>query len=524
MGQPTTEEAEYLLESAKETLWRSGILTWKLHEDQLAVYGLILAAFAAGASRFVLEIARRWGKTWELCVIAIETAVRNPGGRIVYGAPTLKDLQEFIIPTIEAITADAPPGLRWSFNAQTMHFTCENGAYIHLFGCDDKRKANRGRGPGAVLVILDECGFIPILLYVIQSVLRPQLLHSGGGMLLGSTPADEPDHDFTKIAELAEANNNYARRTIHDNPLLTPERIAAFIEADAKDAGLSVEEYKLTDAFRREYMAERVVNKLLVVVPEWEEKRLKLIRPVPRPQFFDGMTVLDPGGHDPHALSFMYWHFELAALVVEDELLLRDGQNSHQIMEAAKAKERQLWGVEKYDGTLRAAIESDVLREFVPDWMAELIIAKEAPEQPYVRWMDVNEILCRDLYQLHKMAFITTRKDNKEAAVNNLRNLMRSEQFLLSPNCKHTDRHLKQTTWKDAKRKEYARKAGEHGDLLDTCVYGARNVDRQRNPAPKNWGHPAPIVHALQRQQNERVSEALMGSSALAQRLIRRRR
>jgi hypothetical protein len=471
-----------------DELWRRGVLLRKLHASQRGVYALIVAAVAAGAARFVLEIARRWGKTWLLVCIAVETAIRKPGCRIVYGAPTLKDLQEFIIPTIEAITADAPEGLRWRFNSQTMHFTCENGSYLHLFGCDDKRKANRGRGPGAVLVILDECGFIPILRYVIQSVLRPQLLHSGGAMLLGSTPAEEPDHDFTQIAERAEANGNFAKRTIYDNDLLTQEKIAAFIAADAKDEGMTPEEYKGTDTFRREYLAERVVNKLLVVLPEWEEKRDVLRRPMERPEFYDAMTVLDPGGNDPHAVSFGYWHFAAAKYVQEDELLLRDGENTEDLAARVKTKERELWGVSLWDGTLRAVVEDEtgVLSETVPEWMQDILSAEARP-QPYARFMDINVALARDLYQLHRVAFLNTAKDDKAAAVNNLRVALRREEYVLHPRCVHTDRHFRQTTWRDAKRNDYARKAGEHGDLVDTAVYGMRNVNRQKNPFPKGW-------------------------------------
>jgi hypothetical protein len=510
-GTTDGQRAARLIRSAKETLWRAGDLAHKLHSDQLAVYALVVAAFAAGASRFVLEIARRWGKTWLLCVVAIETAIRRPGCRIVYGAPTLKDLQEFIIPTIEAITADAPPGLRWSFNSQTMHFTCENGSYIHLFGCDDKRKANRGRGPGAVLVILDECGFIPILKYVIQSVLRPQLLHSGGWMLLGSTPAEEPDHDFTEIAERAEANGNYANRNIYDNPLLTQERIAAFIEADAKDEGLSPEEYKQTDTFLREYMAERVVNKLLVVLgDDWARKRDVLFRPMERPEFYDAMTVLDPGGNDPHAISFGYWHFTAAKYVQEDELLLRDDENTEDIAARIKQKERELWGVSLFDGTLRAAVEDEegVIAASVPEWMQD-VLAGDAQPQPYSRWMDISVSMARDLYQLHKLAFINTAKDEKSVQVNNLRVAIRREEFILNQRCVHTDRHFRQTTWKDAKRTDYARKGGEHGDLLDTAVYAMRNVNRQRNPFPRGWVAPSSLNGAAAAEGLKRQASAL---------------
>jgi hypothetical protein len=84
-----------------------------------------------------------------------------------------------------------------------------------------------------------------------------------------------------------------------------------------------------------------------VVVPEWAKKEGKLIQVVPRPEFFDGMTMLDFGGADPHAASFGYWHFPMAKWVIEDELLLRKGENTAELAEAMKAKERGAVGREQ---------------------------------------------------------------------------------------------------------------------------------------------------------------------------------
>jgi hypothetical protein len=483
----TTEERAALKAELEREAWHRGILFWKLHSDQKAVYQAMMLVTAA---RYVLEIARRWGKTWLFCVVAIEACLGGPKRRVVYGAPTLKDLQEFIIPTIEAIIEDAPASCRPHFDANKLHWTFPNGSYIHLFGCDDKRKANRGRGAGAFLVILDECGFIPILRYVIKSVLRPQLLHSGGRMLLGSTPAEQPDHDFTAICERAEANGNYSRRTIYDNPRLTPERIQVFIEDDAKEEGLTPEAYRETDDFRREYMAERVVNKLLVVLPEWEAMRGKLLVPIERPEFFNGQSVLDPGGNDPHAVQFGYYHFKLAAYVIEDELLLRNGENTAELVSGIQAKEKELWGTKLWNGTLRGATEkpTDELMACLPEWMSAVLDKHtERSKQPFARWSDTNIQLVRDLYELHGVAFIPTQKHDKEIHVNNLRVHINASKVYVNPRCVHTDRHFRSTTWANHKRKDYARKAGEHGDLVDCATYGVRNLDK-RNPEPIGWG------------------------------------
>lgn len=492
----TSPLATDVLRAATDELWRQGVLTWKLHADQREVYAFIQAS---PASRIVLEIARRWGKTWLLALIAIETCLREPGCRVVYGAPTLKHLVEFIIPTFEALIEDAPADRKPVYNSNSGHWLFPNGSYVHLFGADDKRKADRGRGPKAKKAIFDECGFTPILRYVLRSVFRPQLLGTNGTSLLGSTPAEEPDHDFTRIAEIAEANGAYVNRTIYDCPLYSKADLDKFITDDAQEEGLTVEAYKESDDFRREWLAQRVINKLLVVVQEWERARLNLIQRVERPEYFDGMTVLDFGGADPHAATFGYWHFRMAKWIIEGEVLLREGQNTAQLAEVVKAKEKALWGTETFDGSLRVAREDvtpDLLAH-IPEWMLA-ILERKAQRQPFSRWADNNLQLVRDLYELHKLAFIPTAKDDKQLQVNNLRVMISASELLLSPDCVHTDRHLRTTTWKDHKRKTFARKAGEHGDLLDTLCYGGRNLNR-RNPEPPLAGFD-PAKQTLRRE------------------------
>ncbi len=178
-----------------------------------------------------------------------------------------------------------------------------------------------------------------------------------------------------------------------------------------------------------------------------------------------------------------------ASLIVNDiehELLLRKGENTKQLAEAIQAKEKEAWGVNSWDGTLRGARDepTQALLDCLPEWLQDLVNKAETHEQPFARWCDNDIQLARDLYQLHKTAFIPTAKDNLELQVNNLRVLIGDRQFLLHPRCVNTDRHLRSTTWANHKRKDFARRGGEHGDLVATSIYGVRNLDR-RNPAPK---------------------------------------
>jgi len=479
LTEASDEDKAELKRQAAAILWTAGDLSFLFHPGQLEAWQQIQST---QASRYVLEIARKWGKTWFLVVVAAMECLKKPGARVVYGAPSLKHLTEFVLPVMQQITAGAPTDVRPEFSAFSGHWTFPNGSWVHLFGADDKRKADRGRGPKAELAIFDEAGFSPVLQYVLTSIFRPSLLHGGGITILASTPAEEPEHDFTRICEVAEANGNWTRKTIYDNPLLTQEQVDKFIADDARDNGYTVEEYVQTTEFRREYLAERVTDKTLAVVgDDWEKARETSFVQMARPEFFDGYVALDFGGIDPHAALFGYWDFKIGALVIEDEVLLREGQNTQELADAIKAKEAALWGANGWNGTLRGAMES----QNVPEW-----VKNDLPTalQPYLRVCDTDIALARDLATLHGLSFLPTAKDEKLLQVNELRVLMRQKKLRISPKCRNLDRHLRQTIWANVRQTDYKRRNGEHGDLLDALVYMVRNLRRARNPWPENYG------------------------------------
>lgn len=512
------EAIDATLSALRTGAWRRGKLRWKLHSSQRGVYEAI---HNTASSRFVMEISRRWGKSFLLATIAVETCLRKPRQRVVYGAPTLKALQEFILPAFDAVCEDAPPEQKPTWNQAAGHLTFPNGSWVHLFGAENKLTANRGRGSEAALAVFDEAGFCPVLGYVLRSVFRPSLLHSGGRVILGSTPAEEAGHEFTAIAEKAEARGTYARRTVWDNPRLTKAQIQAFIEDDARDEGMTPEQFQATDEFRREYLAQRVVDQMLVVVPEWEHARPSCFVPVERPDVFDAMSVLDFGGHDPHFGLFGYFHFAEAKWVIEDELFLHAGENTAELAQAVKAKERQLWGVETFDGTLRAlhlAEERQMLQQ-MPDWLSASI-ELAAPHQPYARWCDNDIQLARDLAQLHGLAFLPTAKDDLQLQVNNFRVMVQRGEVLVHPRCVHLDRHLRTTSWANHHRTGFRRTSnGEHGDGVAAAVYGARNLSR-RNPNPT----PIPISMARQAALRQQQSTGLLpASNPLTAKLLGRR-
>lgn len=510
----TEGQRRALNEAARAEACRRGALRFLLHSSQREV----LDQFEATTDRFVLEKGRRWGGTWFLLVLALMFCFRKPKTRVVYGAPTLKFLKEFVLPTLAKISLLLPVEFRPKFNASSSHIECWNGSYVHLFGCDDQRQADTGSGTDADLAIFDEAGAVGVaslLPYIITSIFEPQLMENidreEGRIILSTSPPRIPEHAFVEMADLAEKSNHYAHRSIHDNPRMTPAMVDRLIQRKAREEAMTPEAYIKSDTWRREYLAERVIDKLLVVLPEWEEKRSILTREVPRPEFFDAHVIYDPGGADPHFALFGYWHFPLAKWVIEDEVVLTNNENIHVFAEKVKATERRLWGTDRWEGTLFAFEQKDQqLWSSVPEWMRAKW-EKSAPRNPRIRWMDSNLNRQRDLFDLYGLAFCITAKNDMEAQVNLLRELIRAETIIVHPRCKALDKDWRGTTWANHRRQEFARKAGSHGDGVACGYYGARNLDRQRNPFPPGYG----IGFGMRDKRQPKESEARQVASML---------
>ncbi len=460
------EEDDERIAQARLQMWQEGDLTYLLDENQLEMYAAIKDS---KQKYFVVESARRLGKSYLLCILAIEQCIQKPNSRVLYAAPTTKDAIEIVAPLIEEICKDAPFPVR--FDRQQSKFVFPGKAQLRLFGCDNKTKANRGRGAGAHLVLLDEAGFIPTLDYVLHSIVAPQTLTTKGRVVLASTPSDEPDHPFTALAEKAEARGYYLRKSIYDNPRLTASEIQQYIEDDAAILGMSVDEFKQSDVYKREHLAIRAIDTNLVVVPEWRGQ----FETVERPEFYDGYVSLDLGGVDPHGLLFGYWDYANQTLVIEDELLLRDGENTEEIVDRVKQKEAHLWGSTAWTGTLRAAQER-----------AGVVFGLDQRHQPYLRVADSGGPKLE--LRVNGVSFLPTEKGEKWVHVNSVRVMLREGKIKISPVCKNLGRQLKQTMWQSVKTTTYRRKGGEHGDLVDCLVYMARSIRRTRDPRPVLFG------------------------------------
>ncbi len=298
--------------------------------------------------------------------------------------------------------------------------------------------------------------------------------------------------------------------------MLSDDRRLQIIDENARQKGMTPDDYVKSPAYLREYMGKRVVDPLLVAVPEWADVAAECTKAVERPTLFRGHTSIDVGGSDPHAALLGYWHVT-EGLVIEHEVLLRSDEVHVTLVDAVKAKEREAWGVDVFDGTLAALADASLVARFgdrLPDWMKGKD-HKRAQAQPWLRVMDHDLELMRMLYEVGGFACLPAQKQEKQLRIQRLRAMVLAKQVKIHPRCVHTLRHLRQTTWKNHERREWARKGGEHGDLVDCLSYMVMDLNRDVPLAPGDRAGPTLAAN--------QTAAALLGDSPIARKLLARR-
>lgn len=423
-------------------LWELGrISEMKLHSDQKKVYD----RFHANTSRmFLTNCSRRWGKSYFLTTVCFEECLRNPGAQIRYAAPTAKMIRKYLLPLIRQLTGDCPKHLKPHYKTQDGVLVFPNESEIYICGTEQDR-AEGLRGTGADLVVVDEAGFVNNLDYVIKDILLPQTLTTGGRIMIASTPPIAFDHPYMEFVELAQSEGAYMRRTVYDNPLLTDKDIADIIRYCG---GVN------SNAFRREFLAEFLVDTEWVVIPEFDaEAEDDIVGEVERPAAFDTYVGMDLGFLDNTAVLFGYWDFTNAQLVIEDELIINK-MTTDVLAAKIKQTEQYLWG----------------------------------RKRPYLRVSDVDLLTIADLSSLHDLHFTPTAKDKLEVAVNALRMLVYERKIKIHPRCTNLIAQLKFATW-DKTRTKFSRSAKHgHYDAVAALIYLVRNLVRNKNPYTNKYG------------------------------------
>jgi hypothetical protein len=443
-------------QEVRAALWERGILQWKLHPVQKQMYDIFLAA--APNSILVWLLARQTGKSYCLTVIACEQALKKPKSIIKLLTDTKLHVESIFIPLFDHVLEDCPEHLKPHYHKNKYVYMFPNGSQIQLAGSDNGHY-ERLRGQKTDLVLVDEAGFCSKLNDIVKSVLLPTTTHTGGKIILASTPSEDPYHEFNGFIEEAELNGNLVKKTIYENPLLKKEQIDNIIK---QMGGVT------NTKFRREYLVEIIRDETNVVFPEFNDERQgRIVSEWDKPVHYDAYVGMDLGGtKDLTAIIYMYYDFINDKVVVEDEIIVDHSKMTiPELTAAAVAKE-----IELYTNILT--------NEF---------------NEPKMRVSDINEIATQEIYRQseNKLYFRKAQKDDKKMAVNMLRTLIQQEKLVINPKCETLIRHLGNCKWKRSRSSDvtvFGRSPDNgHYDAVDALIYGIRSINFQRNPYPAGW-------------------------------------
>lgn len=469
-------------ELAIRKAWASGNLRYKLDSLQRKCYDEIERC--AGAS-FYFNKARRVGGSYLLTVRAVEQCIRKANAQVRYAAPTTKALRKIVTPNLRKVLADCPPGMRPKWSTLEQEYRFPNGSILALAGCDAQRYEDL-RGTEADEIYMDEVGFIDHLDYILNDVLLPQVQDTGGRVILVSTPPRSPSHPAARLyTEHKEAGQMF-ECTVWQNPRRTREQHEAFFRRLAR--GVPLDAFYRSSMFRREYLAEFIVDESRAVVPEWTRERAELSTiELPMPTAYDAYAGIDIGFRDGCAYVLGYWDFPNARLVVTDELL-QFGQSAQD----ARARHIGL-----LDSFITKAKEIDA--------------ARLGPFKTPIRMCD-HDLIAADEMNRRKLYCRPADKRDKELRVNALRELVRDGKLILHPRCIKLSAQLMGTVWNE-QRTTFERTADGHGDLLDALLYMYGAVQRNKDPLAGQVGvYDHEYFHAWELEHKK--------ASQLEQRLI----
>lgn len=453
-----TETPKLDQKTALQLLWRRGNLSWLLDKNQKSLYELF------HNSEFKIQtwlLSRRSGKSYSLCVLAIEQCVKHPGSIVKFLSPTKKQVERNIRPLMKQILETCPEDVAPEYRVNSETYFFPNGSEIQLAGSESGNIESL-RGGFSHISIIDEAQDVADLKHAIRSVLFPTTLTTRGKILISGTPPSAYDHDFIEYIQAAQHEGSLVKRTVYDNPRLTQEDI----DIQAKNLGGYTSE-----EFRREFLCEIIKNSSLSVVPEFDEAKMKeLVTPWKRPVFYNSYVSMDLGLRDMTVVLFAYYDFIHDKLIIDDEIVMQgDKMHLQKLARDIEEKEKSLW-------------TNELTQEF---------------NRPRKRVADHDLIAINEIYKASNYQIKFDLADKKEmmSGINALRAMIHSNRLIINPKCTTTIFHLLNAKWSNTSKEQLARGTDKsHNDAIPALSYLIRAVDFRANPYPSTYGREIPVA------------------------------
>jgi hypothetical protein len=444
--------------AARKEAWRRGLLSFKLDTTQKELYDLF---YNSTHKIMTWLLSRRQGKTYTLCILALEQCIRQPHSIVKFVSPTKTQITQIVRPIFRQILEDCPEDVKPEFRHKDYIYYFPNGSEIQLAGTDSGH-AEKLRGGDSHIWFIDEAGSCDDLNNVIKSILLPTTLITKGKGVLASTPPKESEHEFLHWIEDAQLKGSFIKKTIDDNPRITKEQKEELIQ---EVGGINSEEC------RRELYCEIIKDSTTAVIPEFDfALEQEISKEWPKPPFYDAYEAMDTGGKDLTVVLYGYYDFRADKIIIEDETVMnfQDKNTTIELLtKEINKKEIELW-------------KNPLSLEY---------------KSPYFRFSDIDYILIQEIYaQSRKLfpreqviQFNIAKKDDLDTAINNLRIMLANKKIIINPKCTTLLRHLKNVKW-DKQKKKFARSQDNgHYDAVAALVYFVRNVQYTKNPYPQHY-------------------------------------
>jgi hypothetical protein len=450
-----------------ELKWHRGALKFLLRPHQIPIYDAIWDCITDEDplhTSHTISSARQLGKSFTEVVVAVEYCLRYPKSTVLFAAPKKSQATEIIHgETYFRVFETCPDSLKPKIKDSIILFP--NGSRIRV-GHTDNGGFDDLRGGAAHLLILDEAGFMSHLDIGILPALQPMLSSTRGKTLFSSTPPPSLEHPYVEIHRRHLEKGYVSQFTIFDNKSLQDaDIIKAYEETGSKCAN---GEYIPSTRFRREYLAEFVMEGSIQLAPDWDDEFIAVSEPNRYHQYHHRYISMDPGTTDFNAGLLGYYDHENQHLQILDE-----------------------W---TYQGqTLNSEVLSTGIKTKIEDNFGTIPV--------YRMISDNNNLhLLADLKTIYGLPFVGTTKtrlENNRAAqeegmVTKVNNWLRQGRISIHPRCEMLIGNLRYGTWEEVgqNKRQFARsKVYGHYDHFAALVYLVRNIDERTNPVPHTFGH-----------------------------------
>lgn len=460
MSELAIAASELLTTEAQDQLWRRGILTWKLWEQQLGIYETV-RKLPRHVQTVVLLCARQFGKSVLGVLLALEDCIQNKDIIVLIIGPSIKQTRAIVRPRMKLLTKDAPEGMvRQVKSEDTWYF--DNGSELKLGGFDTNSAGQRGKTIYKIYMeeTCDSEGddYIDFL----QSDLAPALTHSEHAQIIHLTTLPKvPDHPFVlETVPDAEMNGAFFKFTIHDNKKLSKEKFDQCVKVCG---GVT------STAFKREYLCEQVRDGSIILAPEFDELLHVKHCVIPPYSFF--WVGGDTGGiRDKSVFHLCTYDFMRNKILFLDERSF-DVETGSDIMVAAC---KQMEG-----------------------------------DRKVTRHVDAAGQLQIDFAHQHNYPCSLPRKDELEASVNQVRVALQTCVIEVDPKCKLLITTLRSGTFNHNRTDLGRTSTLGHMDAFMSCAYALRHVNK-KNPYPA-YGGAQPHTHYINPSQQNDTARNLQG-------------